>query len=219
MRYTAFASVLLPIALGAAERTLHFSHSGREIAALELTVGVGDVKVIGTHGEQIKAVVVVSGKRWQLEKLGIASKTVGKTLKLSLEPTKRSGKKAGENWQLELPKGIALAVEAGVGDIHVKGTSDHLELEVGVGDIVVEDFSGDLEVETGVGDVELVAPWSLLGQLRLQTGVGSIRVRKPQGKEAGRGLVSQSYTEKGPGKAKVRVTTGVGDITLRLKKE
>lgn len=213
----ALALVLFPIALGAAERTLHFSHPAGEIVAVELAVGAGDVKVIGTDGNRINAKVSVSGKRWQLEEIGIASKTVGKTLRLSLTPGKYSGRKVGEDWELQLPKELALAVQAGVGDIHVQGLASELKLRVGVGDIVVEDFSGNLEAETGVGDVELVAAWSVIGPLRLVTGVGSINVRKPQKQEAGRGLVSETYTEEGPGKAQVRVTTGVGDITLRLQ--
>ncbi|MGQ9495372.1 MAG: DUF4097 family beta strand repeat-containing protein [Thermoanaerobaculaceae bacterium] len=217
MRFKAFALILFPIALGAAERTLHFSHPAGEIVAVELAVGAGDVKVIGTDGDRINAKVSVSGKRWKVEGIGIASKTVGKTLRLSLAPAKSSRSTAREAWELQLPKELGLTVEAGVGDIHVQGVAGEQELRVGVGDIVVEDFSGNLEAKTGVGDVELVAPWSVVGQLRLATGVGSINVRKPQGQEAGRGLVSETYTEQGPGKAKVRVTTGVGGITLRLQ--
>lgn len=219
MGYKTFALVFFPIALAAAEQTLHFSHPAGEIAAVELVLGAGEVKVIGTDGDRINAKVSVWGKRWQVEEMGIASKTVGKTLRLSLQPAKYSGRKAGQHWELQLPKELALAVEAGVGGIHVNGVAGELELRVGVGNIVVEDFSNNLEIKMGVGDVELAAPWSVVGQLRLGTGVGSITVRKPRGQKAGRGLVSKLYTEEGPGKAKVKVTTGVGDITLRLQNQ
>lgn len=219
MRHATFALVLFPMAVGAAERTLHFSHPASGITAVELAVGASDVEVIGTDGDEINAEVVISGTRWQVQKLDIASRIVGKTLTLSLEPAKYSKGKADKHWQLQLPKRLALDVEAGVGDIRIKGLSGDLELEVGVGDILVEDFSGNFEAKTGVGDVELTVPWSAVGHLDLVTGVGSINVRKPQGKEEGRGLISQTYSEEGPGKARIRVTTGVGDITVRLQNQ
>lgn len=205
--------------LPAAERTLHFSQPAQELEAVTLQVGAGDVIVTGCDCSEITAEVTVTGKRWHLEELELDATTTGKTLKLSLSPRKCSGKKAGEDWTLKLPRHLNLSLEVGVGDVEVRGVSGELEVELGVGDVVVSGLASHLAAQTGVGDVEVRGSWAAVGRMRLTTGVGSVTVYTPDGKLSGHGLVSESLMEKGPGKARIAITTGVGNITLRLKEE
>lgn len=203
----------------AAERTLSFGRPAEDLQAVTLEAGVGDVTVTGCDCDEITAVVVVSGKRWQLEELGIVPKIEGKTLRLSLARRQISGKKAGEDWSVQLPRRFAVSVEAGVGDVHITGVQGDVEVELGVGDVRVAGFAGNLAAETGVGDVEVSGPWEKVGNMRLVTGVGSITVKTPDGRLEGHGMVSESLSEEGPGTANIRVNTGVGDITLRFREE
>lgn len=218
-RWLVFLAVVLASPLPAAERTLTFSQPVQELEAVTVEVGAGDVTVTGCDCSEITAEVVVSGKRWHLEELELEAETHDKALRLSLAPRKYAGKKAGEDWTLKLPRHLNLSVEAGVGDVQVRGMTGALEVQVGVGDVVVAGLSSDLAAETGVGDVEVRGSWAAVGRIRLTTGVGSATVVTPEGRMRGHGLVSESLVDKGPGKAKVSITTGVGDITLRLREE
>lgn len=219
MKRLALVVAFVSVAATAAERTIRFSQPAGELAAVSLEVGTGDVTVTACDCQEIRATVDVSGRRWQLEELEVVPKIEGKTLKLALEPRTRGSKKIGEDWSLELPRTVSLTVRAGVGDVRVSGLSGDLEVEIGVGDLRVEDLAGSLKAETGVGDVEVFGHWGNVGRLRLTTGVGSVSVRTPQGKLSGHGLVSEALSEEGPGRASVRISTGVGDITLSLKKD
>ncbi|MGC8915974.1 MAG: hypothetical protein ACP5NF_03245 [Thermoanaerobaculum sp.] len=203
----------------AAEKTLTFSQPLGELAAVKLAVGAGDVTVTACTCSEVTATVTVSGKRWQLEELEVVPKIEGKTLQLALEPRTRGNKKLGEDWRLQLPRSLSFTVHAGVGDVRISGLWGDVEVQLGVGDVRVEGLSGNLKAETGVGDVEVFGQWGNVGRLRLTTGVGSVSVRTPQGKLAGHGLVSEALSEEGPGRWSVRISTGVGDITLHLKDE
>lgn len=205
--------------LHAADRTLHFSQPVGDLEAVTLEVGAGDVTVTGCDCNEITAEVTVTGKRWQLEDLDLEAQTTGKTLKLSLSPRKYSGKKAGEDWTLKLPRQLNLSVEAGVGDVRIRGMNGELEVQLGVGDVVITELVSNLVAETGVGDVEVRGSWAAVGRMRLNAGVGSVTVHTPEGKLSGHGIVSESLVKKGPGKSNISITTGVGDITLILKEE
>lgn len=218
-RVAFFLSLVLAAGGQAAERTLNFTRSGQDLEAVSLQVGVGDVTITGCDCTEITAVVVVSGKRWQLEELDIVPKVEGKTLKLSLARRQISGKKAGEDWSVQLPRHLAVSVEVGVGDVHITGVQGDVKVELGVGEVRVSGLAGNLKAETGVGDVEVSGPWEKVGKMRLVTGVGSITVKTPGGRLEGHGMVSESLTEEGPGTANIRVNTGVGDITLRFREE
>lgn len=217
-----FASCLLSVVAAtsyAAERTLHVARSAHELEAVSLEVGVGDVTVTGCDCREITAVVVVSGKRWQLEELELIAEVAAKTLRLALEPRKGSGKKIGEDWNVRVPKEFSVSVKAGVGDVHITGVEGHVTAKVGVGDLRVAGLASDLEVETGVGDVEIRGFWDKVGKMRLVTGVGSVTLRTPGGQLSGRGLVSESLIQEGPGTARIHVTAGVGNVTVHFRED
>ncbi len=203
--------------LAAAERTLRFVQPAGEVETVTVNVGAGDVTVTGCDCTEITAQVTVTGKRWHLEELELEATRTGKTLKLSLSPRKYSGKKAGEDWTLKLPRQLNLSIATGVGDLRVSGMTGELELQVGVGDVEVAGLVANLAAETGVGDVEVRGSWAAVGRMRLTTGVGAVTVVTPEARMRGHGLVSESLVAEGPGKAKIAITTGVGDITLRLQ--
>lgn len=215
----AWSLLLITASASAAERTLSFSQPVEDLEAVELEVGAGDVTVSGSESQHIEAQVVATGKRWQLEKLELQARRRGRTLQLSLSGRQPRGRALADNWQLRLPKSCRLKVVTGVGDVSVRGMEAELTLRVGVGDVTVAGFGGDLKAETGVGDVDIRGPWARVGSLRLVTGVGSIRVHTPEGRASGHGFVAESYQGEGPGRAQVVVTTGVGDVTVRLKED
>jgi hypothetical protein len=225
MRRGFFSLLLVASAASAAERTLHFSQPLGDITTLQLEAGVGDVSIVGSEREDIAATVVVSGKRWQLEEVDVEASRLGSILLLSLKPKFSPGKKlgmkkeTGEDWQLRLPQKLAVKLQVGVGDVRIRNMQGPLFVQVGVGDIWVSPLASDLRAETGVGDVEVQGPWSQVGKLQLTTGIGSITLHKPEGRAKGQGLLSESLQEKGPGQAKVVVSTGVGHITLRLRED
>ncbi len=215
----AWSLLLITASASAAERALSFSQPAEDLEAVEVEVVAGDVTVTGSENQHIEAQVVATGKRWQLEKLEVQARRRGRTLQLSLSGRPPGGRAVEEDWQLRVPKGCRLKVTAGVGDVSVRGMEAELTLRVGVGDVTVAGFGSALKAEAGVGDVDIRGHWPQVGSLRLVTGVGSISVRTPEGRARGHGFVSESYQGQGPGQAQVVVTTGVGDVTVRLQED
>jgi hypothetical protein len=109
-----------------------------------------------------------------------------------------------EDWSVDLviraPPNLAVRVDTGVGDIKVTGTQTDVQLAVGVGDItVMAPAAEDVLATAGVGDVDLT----------VETARGRVKA------ESGTGDVALAVTAAPPVR-KVKLTTGVGDVTLKI---
>ncbi|MCX7895597.1 MAG: hypothetical protein N2447_06565, partial [Thermoanaerobaculum sp.] len=93
--------------LYAAQRTLNLSQPAEGLAEVVVDVPVGDVTVTGCQCNQITAVVVISGKRWQLEEQDLVATVKGQSLQLSVKPQGREGKKLSADWSVKLPHHLA----------------------------------------------------------------------------------------------------------------
>jgi hypothetical protein len=104
------------------------------------------------------------------------------------------------------------------GEVRLPATRD-LTVDMGIGALEIEGLSGDLTVDMRVGEVRMSLPASAVRALHLDVGVGDANARFPEGwVEGSRSFLvgSEVYWDDGPGKARIRVDLGVGEIDARL---
>lgn len=193
---------------GSVERTFDLDRKAEGIARVVLEVGVGDVEVIAEEADRITAHVEVStNKSWRgsararrlLEELELKSDVRGDELHLSITRRDDDDHNFGEDWTLRLPPGVAL------------------EIQLGVGELRILDLAADIEAEVGVGDVRIEGVHAGFGDISASCGVGDVSLRTPEGREEGRGFIADSLDAQGPGKARLDVEVGVGDVDIRLR--
>jgi len=190
------------------ERTFDFDRESAGVARVVLEVGVGDVEVIGDEAGRITAHVEVSADRgWRgsararriLEALELVSELKGDALHLRVSERRDDDHKFGEDWTLHVPPGVAIEIEQGVGDLRIL------------------DVAAAIDVELGVGDVRIEAEYAAFGPIDADCGVGDVSLRTPQGRTEGSGFIAHSLEARGPGKARIEIQAGVGDVDIRLR--
>jgi hypothetical protein len=200
--------VALNAQAGGPERTFDLDRAATGVARIVLEVGVGDVEVIADETGRITAHVEVSAsKGWRgstraqraLEELELESEMKGDALHLRISERHDDDHSFGEDWTLHLPPGVALEIEQGVGDLRIL------------------DIAAEINVELGVGEVHIEGEHAAFGPIEGSCGVGDVSLRTPEGRTEGRGFIAHTLDEKGPGKARIDVEVGVGDVDIRLR--
>lgn len=192
----------------AAERSFDFTRPGEGIVGVTVQAGVGEVEVIGDGGAGITARVEVTSKRgsfWsshrsrEIDALELGSEVRGNTLHLRISPDDRDGRDFIESWTVHVPSRLAAEVKLGVGDVRLL------------------DVTGDLTVSAGVGDIRIESSYAMFGSIQASCGVGDATLRTPEGRDEGEGFIAHELHGKGPGSSTIRVSAGVGDVTIRLR--
>ncbi len=190
------------------ERSFDFDHPAAGITRVVLEAGVGDVEIIAEDSGRITAhVEVSSSKSWrgsakakrELETLQLDSEVKGETLYLRMSDSHDDDHHFGEDWSLHLPPGVAVKVEQGVGDLRVL------------------DLAADIEAEVGVGEIRIEGDYAAFGEISGKSGVGDVSMRSPKGRDEGSGFIAHTMSARGPGKASIDASAGVGDIDIRLR--
>lgn len=102
--------------------------------------------------------------------------------------------------KINVPRGLPLRAELGVGELSVQGTA------------------GDLDVDLGVGEVNVTLPKDAIRTVDLDTGVGEASLTAGGRHYESSGLIARQLSwHKGPGRAGVKVDCGVGEIDVTLK--
>lgn len=115
---------------------------------------------------------------------------------------------------VRVPRGTALTVRHGVGEITAADLAADLDLDICSGPVRVEGLDGDLRIDTGSGGIDLRLPPQASAQLTAETGSGTIHVDLP-----GVRLRWQERNEVafhiGAGGARVVLDAGSGSIRIR----
>ncbi len=136
------------------------------------------------------------------------------------------------DYEISAPKGVALNVHSGSGDVEIDNLGRFLKAETGSGSVRAHGIAGPADMHTGSGDLELqqTAP----GEVRTATGSGSIRIHGLAGSltaktgsgdiEADGSLTGSSRLQSGSGSIRLHIgkdahfnvsaTTGSGDIRV-----
>lgn len=185
---------------GERHRELEQTLASQGLERVHIDGGAGEVRIRASADDQIHVHVRLSrsDSGWfsakpTFETLNLDSERAGKTLNLKVE-----GKNFGEDWDVELPAGLAVSVDSGVGDVRIEGVS------------------GDIEVDHGVGDVRITASAEDIAAIDLDSGVGSTRVIGGDAKASRRTLVGSDVKWEGAGHQHIHADVGVGDANVRL---
>ena len=134
----------------ATPRTLTRNVPVGPIEVLALDSGIGDVKIIAREGIDEVAIEVTltprrggffSSKRQaerDVQAASLKAKVKGKKLVLGIDPPADDERRFEERWTVEMPAGIELRLNHGVGDVAINGVRAGLEIDAGVGDVQVE---------------------------------------------------------------------------------
>lgn len=102
---------------------------------------------------------------------------------------------------LRMPRGQALDVDMGAGEVHV------------------EDLESDVRIDLGAGEIQVRMPEAAVRKVRLDAGVGDANLRLSHGRIEGsrRNLVGGGVRwNEGRGRAAVDCHVGAGEVSLRL---
>jgi len=136
------------------------------------------------------------------------------------------------DYEVSAPRGLALNLRSGSGDIEVDNVGRFLKGETGSGSVRAHGIAGPADLHTGSGDIELQQQGS--GEVHASTGSGSIRINGLNGSltartgsgdiEANGTLSGPSHLQSGSGSIRAHVahdshlsvdaTTGSGSIRI-----
>lgn len=218
------------------QETVRKSFTAGKVQALRIHVGAGDVSVSRTESDsdeiRITAVKVLSGDRVSesmrpmLDRIHTKAALDGSTLAISEDyPDMPSGVSAVVNYELTVPRRLALDVETGSGDMKVKGIEGGLTLNSGSGDIELAQVGGPLNVTSASGSVSAEGV-DATSTLHVETSSGDIKIDGAHTNDAvltadvtNQTISSQSgsVTYRGNAARHLKINTASGDIETKLE--
>ncbi|MGF1759991.1 hypothetical protein L4D76_19050 [Photobacterium sagamiensis] len=168
---------------------------------LTLNVPVGQVEIKVADSDVVTILVKIENKdvSWPFSKVDLDSVELSKHIEenqITLELTEDDIK---QEWQLILPRQLAIALNIGVGNADIQSLSQSLDANVGVGSVWVSVDNIDynqMEISVGVGEIQL-------------QGFNHGQILKE------RVVVSDHVSYQGKGTHNVMVEIGVGDVNIR----
>ena len=202
-------AVAAPAAASSRLQSFSASHPAAAVHSVAVAAGVGSVEIQSYAGDEIVIEVDVVARRFggrtdrrsqrMLDELELQAEVRGGVLNLRLLPEQRGRREFNEEWVVKLPAEIAVSAALGVGDVRIL------------------DMTGDVEVKLGVGDVSIEGEYAAVGPIRANCGVGNAQVRTPEGRERASGFIAKDLATSGRGESSLRVSVGVGDVSIRLR--
>lgn len=117
------------------------------------------------------------------------------------------------DYDITAPRGVALNLRTGSGDLEVDNLSRFLKADTGSGSVRAHGIAGSADLHTGSGDIELQQAAS--GEVRATTGSGSVRINGLSGSltaRTGSGDIEANGNLTGP----AHLQSGSGSIRLHL---
>ena len=140
---------------------------------LDLESSLGDIEIVGVDGDIARLRVEIYEYRPDDIELELTERGY-----IELHSNSRKPGAVGRVWA-EVPRGLDLEIETGMGDVSISEMSGAGELRVdtGYGKVMLAELDGhrSVDVNTGKGDI-LLGPARELRDVELNTGMGSIKV-------------------------------------------
>ncbi|MFI6926794.1 DUF4097 family beta strand repeat-containing protein [Nonomuraea spiralis] len=187
-----------------------------KVSKLQVKSDAGDTVITETDGTAIR---VIETLRWRGDdKPRPQHKVEGQALFVTYDCPSNWGS-CSVDYKIEIPKGLAVDLDSGSGDITLRALSGQLDVELGSGDIDGSNITGKKAyVKAGSGNVELkyaAAPDSA----ELECGSGDITLRVPTGAydiktDVGSGDASVPIKSDPASPHKISLTAGSGDVVV-----
>ncbi|MDP4509786.1 DUF4097 family beta strand repeat-containing protein [Nonomuraea turcica] len=187
-----------------------------KVTKLQLESHAGDTVVTETDGTAIR---VVEKLRWRGDdKPKPEHKVEGGALFVTYDCASNWGS-CSVDYEIEVPKGLAVDLDSGSGNITLRALTGDIDVHVGSGDVDASDLAGKRVVaEAGSGNVELkytTVPTSA----QLKAGSGDIVLNVPDGAydvktETGSGDATVSVKDDGSSPNKISLSAGSGNVSV-----
>lgn len=175
----------------------------KNLHRVELDVAVGQVDIQVVEGTDIKLDVELEpDNNWlgfgpDLSDAKIEMRQQGDKVKIRIE-LDADDDDVKQNWTIQLPQHLALALDLGVGSIDIDGMKQ------------------DAKVDVGVGDVDFTLDTRLYQSIELDAGVGDTGIRGGAGRyQTERAMVTSNSKLSGSGTFTLKANVGVGDIKVK----
>jgi hypothetical protein len=129
------------------------------------------------------------------------------------------GRGTGADYELRVPAGAGVEVEAGAGDVEVSGVSGAVRVLAEAGDVTVRGTGNDVAVEAPRGDVTVDDVSTDTGQAELEVGSGDIALRDLIVGTLEASVESGDVTLSGRFSGSGRIFVETGNITANLPPE
>ena len=211
--------MVLLIAAAALATAAHAGSKAREISrsfmlegdqTLRFDLSVGEMTFEGADVDKVQADLRIEC-RWGsdedcerlLEKVELDSRTTSRRLVIEIvsDSSWRKTKLEIEG-TFRVPRGVAL------------------EVDMGVGELTIEGVTADLSADLGVGELSIRIPAVNVRSVGLDAGVGEAKLLGAGTFVAGRRSMlvgSEVFWDDGEGEARVRADVGVGEVTVYLE--
>jgi hypothetical protein len=211
--------MILLVAVAALAPAAYAGSMAREISrsftlegdqTLRLDLSVGEIRIEGADIDKVEAELRIKC-RWGndedcdrlLEKVELDSRTTSRRLIVEVvsDSSWRKTKLEIEG-DFRVPRGVAL------------------EVDMGVGELTIEGVTADLSADLGVGELSIRIPATGVGSVALDAGVGEAKLLGAGKYVEGRRSMlvgSEVFWDDGEGKARVRADVGVGEATVYLE--
>jgi hypothetical protein len=230
MRQTITIACLVTLAavpaFAGSTRTLNESLPAEDLTQVSLDIGAGEIG-IGVHDEETVVVEVLLRPRRgglfsslrkaerEVESARLSAETVGHELVLKVRSS-TDDRRFEEDWSILLPRRLAVAIDAGVGDITIRDVAGGISIDAGVGDILIAVPSGDISIDAGVGDATVKAPAASYGHVKCSAGVGDADIKVKGERIESEGFVGHQAVWFGDGPSSIGLEAGVGDLKVIL---
>lgn len=187
-----------------------------KVGALRLESGAGDSVITETGGNVVRVTEIL---RWSGDDKPKPRHSVdGDELSVSYQcPAAWSN--CSVDYKIEIPKGLAVHIQSGSGDVTLRSLTGSLDVRAGSGDVDASGLAGKtLSVQVGSGNIALkstIAP----DRTELDTGSGDIELTVPDGAYAvtsriGSGDLAVHVRKDAASPHKISIRAGSGNVTV-----
>lgn len=203
-----FLVALSQAAAGGEVREINRSFTLEKQTSIRIDIPVAEVSVVGIDGRTVEAEFTATCKRESdcddvLKHLDFESHGSQRLLRVDFVGYPKWGKGRLElEGVVRVPKSVEVEIELGVGELEIKELENSVRVELGVGEInawISRATTRSVTLDAGVGEVELY------GTDRRVEGRRSMLVG------------SEVHWAEGPGKARVFLEVGVGEISVWME--
>jgi hypothetical protein len=133
------------------ERTELTTHRATGITALDVVSGAGDVEVVAADTADVTVRARISDG---LRATGEEQRVVGETLELRASCPNFGSDWCSVDYEIEVPRDLAVRIRTDRGAIDVRGTSGPIEVDGDNGSVDLIDVSGSVVASTDNGSIE-----------------------------------------------------------------
>lgn len=219
----------------AGDRTLTATVPAASLKTLFITAGVGELRVTPSSDDAVHIQVTLQQKsrqvlwffHWQsratareIQSATIQTRQSGGQLNVALGTTgKLDTNQVKQNWLVQVPARLALALDMKVGQVNINGIAGGLDLNLNVGEIDMDTPRGPMSARVNVGQISATSASTQPGPINLSSDIGEAALFRDSKAVRNRGRhtgLGRSIHVAGSGPDTMNLRVNVGEVDLHL---